>query len=311
MDGKRRIMKKNGCIVGRESLLVYSMTGYGRGSSTEHGIGISVEIKTVNHRYMDVFFRLPRELQQWEDAVRKKVTEKLRRGRIEINAALDEVPEEMYQLNVNENMVRAYAHSLERVRDIVDIKDDLSLEHLLRFSEIFSVKSDYAGKKEIWEVLRKALEEALDNLVEQRQNEGLNLKEDLEERCGRMESLVSSMKDASGPVVEHYREKLQQRLSELVDAGWDENRILTECALIAERSNVEEEITRLESHLQSFKETLEMDEAVGRKLDFILQEMLREVNTTGSKAGNYDLSSLVVEAKAELEKMREQVQNIE
>ncbi len=291
--------------------MLNSMTGYGRGSCKEQGIGISAEIKTVNHRYVDIFFRLPRELQYWEDEVRKKIAEKVSRGRVEVSVSLEEVPEEMYELKVDENLVQAYARSLEKVKDILSLQTPLTLDHVLRFSEVFSVKSNLVERDEAWRVMEKALKQALDNLLEQRRSEGSNLKKDLEERGRKLLKSVNSMKTLGGTVTEQYREKLRQRLTELLDAGWDENRILTECAIIAERSNVEEEITRLESHLKSFTDALNFQEPVGRKLDFILQEMLREVNTIGSKAGDYELSSLVVDVKAELEKMREQVQNIE
>ncbi len=291
--------------------MVYSMTGYGRGRCNRYGIEIMVEIKTVNHRYRDIFFRLPRDLHSWEEPLRKKVMEKIHRGRIDITATLEEVPQEAYDLKVNDSLVLAYARALEKVKSLLSLEAPLTLDHLLSYSELFSVQSSLAEKEEVWEVLEKALQEALQGLLLQREKEGEVLREELESRCARLQESVAKIKEASPRVVEHQRRRLRQRLSELLEGDWDESRVLTECALIAERSNTEEELTRARSHLQSFREALRFPEPVGRRLDFIIQELIREINTVGSKAGDYEIAGLVVEAKAELEKMREQVQNIE
>ncbi len=291
--------------------MTYSMTGYGRGRSHQDSLGIMVEIKTVNHRYMDIFFRLPRELQSWEEFIREKVNERISRGRVEVSMALEQVPRDAYQLQVDDNLVSAYSEALSRIKGLLALEEPLTLDHLLRFTDIVSVASNLGEKEETRRALEEGIDAALSDLINQRKKEGEKLKSDLWTRSERLAKCMESVQEKAPQVAEKYRERLQNKLQELLGDGWDESKIITECALLAERSNIEEELTRCHSHLDNFKELLEAEEGVGRKMDFILQEMLREVNTIGSKANHYGIANQVVEAKSELEKMREQVQNIE
>jgi len=291
--------------------LTSSMTGYGKGRYKGDGLSLTAEVKTVNHRYLDISFRLPRELQSWEDFIRNKIKEKVFRGRVEISLHLEEIPEEAYYLTVNHGLVHAYGEALEKIRSQLSLHSPLSLEHILHFSDIFTIVNNLGEKEETSKVIEKSLEEALENLVEQRRKEGKNLKEDLETRGNRMQSHLEEIRGISPQVSEQYRLRLEKKLGELLGDGWDENRVIAECALLAEKSDIDEELTRAGGHLQVLQETLNSKESAGRKLDFLLQELLREINTIGAKANHYGVASLVVEAKAELEKMREQVQNLE
>jgi len=291
--------------------LITSMTGFGRGYYKDHGIGVSVEIKSVNHRYIDIFFRLPRELHAWEDSIREIIKEYIHRGRVEVTLKIEDVPGEAYDLSVNLSLVQAYRDAMEEINSYLSLQDSISLDHFLKISDIFTVVNLLGEKAEMQEVIEKSVKEALNNLLTQRRKEGENLKKDLLEKCSRMQEHLKEIKKISPEIAEQHRIRLQKKLKDLLGDGWDENRIIAECALLAERSDIEEELIRAESHLQSFMEALETGEAVGRKLDFILQEMLREINTMGSKANHYGIASQVVEAKADLERTREQVQNIE
>ena len=291
--------------------MVCSMTGYGYGYGEKDGVGIAIEMKSVNHRYLDLSFRLPKELQRWEEKIRGRVKDNIERGRVEIRLKLESVPEDMHTVQVNRSLVQAYHRALQDVNGIIGESNSVTCEHLLNFPEIFIVEDRLEDDEILSEAIEGGLMEALNGLLAQRKKEGENLRRDLLERCVTIEQNVEKA-DAKAPmVVENYRNRLQQKLKEL-EGGLDtEERVQTECAMFAERCDITEEIVRMRSHLQLFRETVQLEGAIGRKLDFILQEMFREINTLGSKGNNKEISGLVVEMKTDLEKMREQVQNIE
>ncbi len=291
--------------------MIKSMTGYGYGYSFKDDVGIGMEIKSTNHRYLDIFFRVPKELQFWEENIRSKIKEKVNRGHLDIRVTIESMPEEVYSISVNRPLVIAYYEALNNIRDLLELEGKIKLEHILNFKDIFETQDRLADDERMSSVIEESVEEALKNLLAQKAKEGGNLENDLKERCEKIQDYASAVNEKIPSIQERYREKLQQKLKELEGGNFEEDRILTECAIIAERSDITEEIVRVKNHLQLFRESLEATGAIGRKLDFILQEMFREINTIGSKAGDSEISGYVVVMKAELEKMREQVQNIE
>lgn len=291
--------------------MVCSMTGYGYESGSRSGLGLSVELRTLNHRYLDIFFRLPREMMIWEDRFRTQIKRKISRGRVEVNIVVDGVPDDVYDIKVNEPLLIAYHEAFGDIRAFLSLKGEARLEHFIQLPDLLIVQNRLGEDKRIFLLAESVLEGALEKLIVRREKEGKNLEEDLLERCSNLEKLFQAARKRVPAVMEQYRKNLQQKLKNLEGGYFEEGRLLTECAIFAERCDVNEEIVRLESHLQAFGETVKLHGPIGRKLDFILQEMFREINTIGSKSSDIEMAEIVVEVKTELEKMREQAQNIE
>ncbi len=291
--------------------MISSMTGYGRGSSSKNGFTFSAELRSVNHRYADFSLRLPRELYSVEDRIRRLLQESIKRGRVEVNLGLDEMPAGLRQVKINYELAEDYYQSLQQICHYLQLSEEVKLKHLLQMPELFKTGGASLTVEQVWPVVCESLQEALDHLLEQRRNEGENLGRDLLERCGRLEKLVADASAQAEKAKEECRHKTEQKFKELLAGEFEETRLIMESALLVERMGVDEELVRLKSHIGSFKSILTGVEPAGRKLDFIAQEMFREVNTVGSKAGDYQLTKIVVELKAELEKSREQIQNLE
>jgi uncharacterized protein (TIGR00255 family) len=291
--------------------MIRSMTGYGRGSGSQDGFVFSAEIRSVNHRYADFSIRLPRELYSLEERVRRLLQQHIRRGRVEVNLSLDEVPAGLRQVKVNYDLAEDYHRSLRQLSDRLELTDEIKLKHLLQMPELFKPAGISLTEDEVWPAAGSALQEALTNLLEQRKVEGENLCRDLLERCGRLEKMIAEAAVRAEEAKDEYRKKVDQKFAELLAGQFEETRLLMESAILVERMGVDEELVRLNSHVEAFLTNINGSEPVGRKLDFIAQEMFREINTIGSKAGDYQLTNLVVEMKAELEKIREQIQNLE
>ncbi|NLZ28885.1 MAG: YicC family protein [Firmicutes bacterium] len=291
--------------------MVCSMTGYGYESGSRSGLGLSVELRTLNHRYLDIFFRLPREMMIWEDRFRTQIKRKISRGRVEVNIVVDGVPDDVYDIKVNEPLLIAYHEAFGDIRAFLSLKGEARMEHFIQLPDLLIVQNRLGEDKRILLLAEDVLEGALEKLIVRREKEGKNLEEDLLERCSILEKLFQAARERVPAVMEQYRKNLQQKLKNLEGGYFEEGRLLTECAIFAERCDVNEEIVRLESHLQAFVETVKLHGPIGRKLDFILQEMFREINTIGSKSSDMEMAEIVVEVKTELEKMREQAQNIE
>ncbi len=291
--------------------MINSMTGYGRGSSTKNGFTFSAEMRSVNHRYADFSLRLPRELYSLEDRIRRKLQEAIKRGRVELTLGLDEVPAGVRQVKMNYDLAEDYHRSLQDLCRNLELSDQVKLEHLLQMPELFKTGGISVTEEEVWPAISEALDEALEQLLEQRRVEGENLGRDLLERCERLEKMVEEASKRAEEAKEEHRQRTEQKFQELLAGHFEENRLIMECAMLVERMGVDEELVRLRSHITAFRENLTGTAPAGRKLDFIAQEMFREVNTIGSKANDYQLTNLVVELKAELEKIREQIQNLE
>ncbi|MBM4234882.1 MAG: YicC family protein [Firmicutes bacterium] len=291
--------------------MISSMTGYGQGVGTENGFTFSVELRSVNHRYADFSLRLPRDLYALEDRIRRLLQESIKRGRVEVNLTLDEMPAALRQVKINHDLAEDYYRSLVELSERLGIESEVKLKHLLQVPELFKSPGSSLTEEELWPAVAAALEDALEKLLMQRKMEGENLCRDLLERCTRLEELVAEAVIRAERAKEDCRKRTEEKVADLLAGKFEETRLLMECALLVERMGIDEELVRLKSHLAAFRKIIMDTEAAGRKLDFIAQEMFREVNTIGSKAGDYQLTNLVVEMKAEQEKMREQIQNLE
>lgn len=287
------------------------MTGYGRGSGSRNGFTFTAELKSVNNRYCDFSIRMPRELYALEDRVRHLLQKSIKRGRVEVTLVLDETPAGMRQVNVNYALAEDYYRALQLLSQRLQLSGDVKLKHILQMPELFKTSGVVLSEETIWPAVNEALQEALTKLLEQRRAEGENLCRDLLERCSKIEEQVKQAAVCAAEAKQECQQRMEQKFSELLTGKFEETRLLMECALLVERMGVDEEIVRLESHIDAFRKNLSGPEPAGRKLDFIAQEMFREINTIGSKAGGYNLTSMVVEMKTDLEKIREQIQNLE
>ena len=292
--------------------MIRSMTGFGRGVSQGQGKEFLVEIKTVNHRYSDIFIKMSRQLTFLEDRIRTAVGKSLSRGKIDIFINYTNVSEDSKSVFLDEELAKAYISSVQLLRDKYELKDDISVSLIARFPDILRVERIEEDEEQLWGLLKTALESAIEALLAMRENEGQKLKTDLLEKTLYMEGVINEIKVRAPEVVKEYKLKLQNRIKDLLEQQTiDEGRLEMEIAIFADRCSIDEEFTRLESHISQVRQTLDLKQPVGRKLDFLVQEMNREINTIGSKANDLNIGKSVVELKSELEKVREQIQNIE
>jgi uncharacterized protein (TIGR00255 family) len=289
-----------------------SMTGFGRGTKEEAGKSFIVEIKSVNHRYLDLNTKMPRNLASLEERIRKSVAEKISRGKVDIYITQNTLASNDVAANFNFALADSYIKCLREIKDRYDIRDDISVSLIARFPEVITLNQQEEDIENIWSSLKPPLCEAINMLVTMREREGIKLKEDILSRCDYIEVLLNKVAERAPGISAEYKEKLEKRIKELLnDAKMDESRLAMEVAIFADKSNVDEEIVRLNSHIVQLRDTLELAEPIGRKLDFIIQEMNRETNTIGSKANDLELTNIVLNIKNEIEKIREQVQNVE
>ena len=292
--------------------MIKSMTGFGRGNYEESGRSFVIEIKSVNHRYLDVNVKLPRAMISLEERIRKAISEKISRGKIDVFVTQNNFEKEDMVASFNEHLADSYVKCLKEIRDRYSVRDDISVSLVAKFPDVISLQKDEQDLEELWKTAEVPLKMAIEDLVAMRIREGEKLKEDIITRCNNVAELVEKVELRAPLVVKEYKERLEQRLKELLNGSViDENRIAMEIAIFADRSNIDEEIVRLKSHLGQMIDNTELEEPVGRKLDFILQELNRETNTIGSKANDAGLVQIVLNMKNEIEKIREQVQNVE
>lgn len=292
--------------------MIRSMTGFGRGENVGTVKQVTAEVKSVNHRYSEVLVKMPRHYSLLEETVRRTVLSQITRGRVEVYLKVENSTEPKRQVQVDKELALAYYKALKELAEATQANLDLGVSNLAQLPDVLKVDEPKENIDEVWQEISLALEAALAILVEMREKEGLKLKEDLEVRLAYIRELNGKIALRGPVVVSQYREKLQNRLNELLDGGQvDETKLATEVAFFADRASIAEEIVRLNSHLDQFNQILQEKNPVGRKLDFLLQEMNREINTIGSKANDLEITQNVVEMKSELEKIREQVQNIE
>lgn len=293
--------------------MIASMTGFGRGSATAHGTTAMVEIRSVNNRHCDVSVRLPSRLAAHEGDVQAHVKQAFVRGRFNVNVQVEGEEDEALPIDVDEEAAARYRRLLDRLRDAAGIQAPVQLDHLLHFSDVFTTDEDEDETDEdAWEAVQVALGEAIEQLRAMRRQEGRALRDDLDARADAIETHLTAVEARAPGRIEAARDRLEERLARLMDDDRiDAERLETEVALLADRLDVTEECVRLHSHLDLFREALENEDAVGRKLKFITQEIHREVNTIGSKANDAAITEHTVQMKEEVEKIREQVQNVE
>lgn len=289
-----------------------SMTGFGRAKVEQQDMEFTVEVKTLNHRYLDINMRLPKIISFLEEDIRNLVQERLNRGRVEIYISTSVRTKDSVEVQLNQPLIESYIACFNQLSEKYGIEPDISLSTLINIQDLFQVVEKEQDEEIIRVLVLKALGEALDKVEDMRTKEGEKLKEDIIMRCGLIRDMLQDIESRAPMVVEEYRLKLKNRIEELIKTTeLDENRFNTEVAFFADRSNITEEIVRLKSHLNQMEEILKKEGAIGRKLDFLVQEMNREANTIGSKANDICIVNLVVDMKSEIEKIREQVQNIE
>lgn len=289
-----------------------SMTGYGRSQQTIKELDILVEIKSVNHRYYEASVRCPRAYGYVEEHVKSRVATRVSRGKLDISIIINSSNGKESQVQINRSLAAGYLVALKSLGNELYIDDDVKVSTLSRFSDIFTVVSVAEDEDEIIAAVLLVLDTALERFVEMRRNEGERLLEDVSKRLLMIEGVVAEIELISPKTIKDYKDRLFNKLSELLEnKNVDEARVLTEVAIFAEKIAVDEETVRLRSHIAQFAKLLRSKEAVGRKLDFLLQEMNREINTIGSKCQDVAVTNLVIDVKSELEKIREQIQNIE
>lgn len=292
--------------------MVRSMTGYGHAQATLHGRDISVEIRSVNHKYFDFSVRTSRGYSFVEDKIRNFVKERVSRGKIDVYVTILTVDETAAEVILNRSLAEGYIKALHELGVEFGLTDDITVSSVARYSDIFTVKRAEQDEDEIWNDLSGVLDEAVGHFVSMRETEGVKLRDDVMNRMEHILGVVERIEQLSPQTLENYKARLRAKIEELLgDASVDEQRLLTETAIFADKIAVDEETVRLRSHFDQMGKMLDSGEAVGRKLDFIVQEMNREANTIGSKCQNSDVAHMVVEIKAEIEKIREQIQNIE
>ncbi len=290
-----------------------SMTGYGRAFVEIDGRQMTVEVKSVNHRFLDIAFRMPRNLMFLEDAARKAVGAKLSRGHVDVFVTYRNLRTDARTVQVDEALFGAYADALRSLAELSGsgLRDDRTLMGIARMPDVMTVTEADEDQDAVRALMLAALNEALEGLVAMRGREGDTIRADLSGRVDAIERMTAAVEARYPETVEEYRQRLKSAVAELVDSGVDENRLLMEVAIMADRSAIAEEIVRLNSHVQQLRALLDATEPVGRRVDFIVQELNREVNTISSKSQDIPITRLTVDMKAEIEKLREQVQNIE
>jgi len=292
--------------------MVMSMTGFGRARIEEDGKEIAIEIKTLNHRYLDISIKTPRNLSFLEEEFRKIIQQNLTRGRVEVYVSSTAPLSNFQKVEINKPLLSSYVASFHELENEYGFKNDVGISTLLGIPDLFVLSEPPQDEEALKVPYLRALQAALDDLKAMREKEGTKLKADLLERLDLITDITRKIEEKAPLVVEEYRKKLRTRLQELLQGtDLDEGRFKTEVAYFADRSNITEEIVRLYSHLEQFKESLNTGNSIGRKLDFLVQEMNREANTIGSKASDLSITNLIVEIKSEIEKIREQIQNIE
>lgn len=292
--------------------MLKSMTGYGRYETIVGGKKILAEIRSVNHRFSDYNIKVPRHLGFLEDKIRKYASEYISRGKVDIYINVESYEESDKDILLNEELAKNYIDVLHELCEKFNLRDDISVSSVARYTDIFKTERREDDEEEIWNLVKDVFGEALSSFTAMRSREGERIEKDLRDRIDYMRELALKIDEYSPKTVEEYKEKLYNRIKELIaDRDIDETRVLTEVAIFADKVAVNEETVRLGSHFEEFYEILDSGEPAGRRLDFLIQEINREVNTIGSKAQDIEIAKIVVTLKNEIEKLREQIQNIE
>lgn len=287
------------------------MTGFGRGVTTTEQLQLTVEIRSVNHRFLEISSRFPKDWTEAEVYAKKVLSKRIARGKLDVSVNVKELSPLEQVVQINWPLVNAYKEAREELRKEIPLKEKWSMSEILELDQALIVKVRELSREEILNAVDKAVEEAAIALIQMRQREGQVLLEAVKGFKKDLEEQIAIIKSVSSQAVEKYREKLIERIKQISEADNLEERLVTEVAIFAEKADIAEELDRLTSHLKQLDETLQEDTSIGRKLDFLIQEIHREINTIGSKNQSVEAATAVVQAKTILEKMREQVQNIE
>lgn len=289
-----------------------SMTGYGRAKLEKEEREYIIEIKSVNHKYSDITIKLPRNISYLEEKIRKTILSKVSRGKIDVFVSYTNYGIEGKKVVLNKRLAELYINQLRELAEETNIEKEIKVTDISRLPDVLNVSAEEENSQIIWNELSECLENALTNFLEMRKQEGAKIKIDLETRIIKIEEFVDKIKQYSTLLVEEYVVKLKERIKEILSTDIvDEARLAQEVVIYSDRYSIEEEITRLKSHIFQFNDLLTKDEPVGKKIDFLIQEMNRETNTIGSKSNKLEITNLVIEIKTELEDIREQIQNIE
>ena len=291
-----------------------SMTGYGRGECTMYERKFTVEIKAVNHRYNDITVKLPRAIMGFEDEIKKAISKKVFRGKLDVFVNFESFSQEDVNISVNEPLAKSYTETLRKLKSDLQLEGDVTIEMVSKFPDVITVDKNISNENtenEIRECLMKAVEDATDAFVAMREVEGETLKKNIIEKVAFVNDALQKIEERAPFVSKDYRARLEAKLADLDEIQVDESRLLTEVMLFADKACIDEEITRLHSHISQMYSIVEESVPVGRKLDFLVQEMNRETNTIGSKSNDIQRTNHVVDIKSEIEKIREQIQNIE
>ena len=292
--------------------MLKSMTGFGRCEQVTDQYKISVEMKAVNHRYLDLGIRMPKKFSRFENAVRTFLKEYVKRGKVDLFISFEDYTESELCVRYNQRLAEEYVDCFKKMEEAFGLPNDMTVSALARLPEVLTMEQVPEDEERLWEILSGALKEAAENLVHSREAEGEHLRQDLLEKLNYMEGLVAFIEERAPVILKEYRARLEDKVKELLDgSSIDEGRIAAEVVIYADKICVDEETVRLRSHIDSTKRELMQGENVGRKLDFIAQEMNREANTILSKSSDPAISDQAIALKSEIEKIREQIQNIE
>ena len=291
--------------------MIKSMTGYGRANVSKNEREYQIEIKSVNHRYLDVSVKMPRQLSYLEETIKKEISSKVKRGKIDVFVTFENNSAEGKEIKINTELAKAYIDELKKLAEKENILADIQVTDISKYPDVLNIQNsqdDETIKEEVIETIKNATE----NLVQMREVEGTKISEDLTERLDKIQLKINEISKLSTGLIEEYVVKLEERIKEILkNQEVDKSRLAQEVVIYADKCSIEEEVTRLNSHISQFKTLLSSNEAIGKKLDFIVQEMNRETNTRGSKANKLEITNGVIDIKTEIENIREQVQNIE
>lgn len=289
-----------------------SMTGYGRAKLDKNNRIYKIEIKSVNHKYSDITIKIPRSLSYLEDDVKKQIASNISRGKIDVFVGFENYSQADKQITINEELAKQYIQKFKKLAEENELSSNISITEITKLPDVVTLKETDDDEEIIKDELLQCTKEAINNFIEMRLQEGNKIKEDLKKRIDKVETMVNKISGYSTGLIEEYVVKLEERVKELLKTDIvDKSRLAMEVVLYADKCSVEEELTRLKSHIIQFNNFLEVSEPIGKKMDFLLQEMNRETNTIGSKSGSLEITNLVVNIKTELEDIREQIQNIE
>lgn len=292
---------------------IFSMTGYGKGEHNDGKRSITAEIKTINNRYCDINIKTPRHLRLFEDNIRKILKNSVQRGRIDVYINIDYISESDTVIVPNLSLAKQYKDAIDKIKSELGMNSSPSLDTIIKFQDVLMAKEDDPDDDELRVCLENAMKTAVMNLLTMREAEGIQLKADISSGMVKILELMEVISKSSNTIVDEYKNKFELRIKELLGSAYelDENRLYNEIVIYADKSDINEEIVRFKSHMSQLSDALENGGPIGRKLDFIMQEANREINTIGSKIGNLDIIQAVIEIKNLLEKIREQIQNIE